>query len=112
MRELPAIQIDADISRAWSIPAVFYTDPEVCARERDRIFARAWQVVGHREQLLKPGDFFTTNLLGEPLLLVRGAQGELRAFYNVCRHRAGPPAEGCGSRKAVSLRLSRLDLRA
>ena len=80
MRELPAIQIDADISRAWSIPAVFYTDAEVCARERDCIFARAWQVVGHREQLLKPGDFFTTDLLGEPLLLVRGAQGELRGF--------------------------------
>jgi choline monooxygenase len=37
--------------------------------------------------------------IGEPLLLVRGAQGELRGFYNVCRHRAGPPAEGCGSRK-------------
>jgi choline monooxygenase len=99
MRELPPIQIDADISRAWSIPALFYTDPEVGARERDRIFARTWQVVGHHEQLLKAGDFFTTELLGEPLLLVRGAQGELRAFYNVCRHRAGPPAEGCGSRK-------------
>ena len=99
MPELPAIQIDADISRAWSIPAPFYTDPAVWARERERIFARAWQVVGHRGQLLQPGDFFTTELLGEPLLLVRGAQGELRGFYNVCRHRAGPPAEGCGSRK-------------
>jgi len=70
MRELPPIQIDADISRAWSIPALFYTDPEVGARERDRIFARTWQVVGHHEQLLKAGDFFTTELLGEPLLLV------------------------------------------
>jgi choline monooxygenase len=56
-------------------------------------------VVGHHDQLAKPGDFFTTELQGEPLLLVRGAQGELRGFYNVCRHRAGPPAEGCGSRK-------------
>ena len=54
---------------------------------------------GITRQLTKPGDFFTTELLGEPLLLVRGAQGELRGFYNVCRHRAGPPAEGCGSRK-------------
>jgi choline monooxygenase len=106
MRELPAIEIDADISRAWSIPAAFYTDPEVCARERERIFTRAWQVVGHREQLLKPGGFFTTDLLGEPLLLVRGAQGELRGFYNVCRHRAGPWQKGGIAR--VSLRLSRL----
>src|SRR5271169_1546656 len=99
MSKLPLLQIDSDISRAWSIPAPFYTDPEICAQENERIFARTWQVVGRREQLTKPGDFFTTELLSEPLLLVRGAQGELRGFYNVCRHRAGPPAEGCGSRK-------------
>jgi choline monooxygenase len=55
--------------------------------------------VGNRHQLANPGDFFTTELLGEPLFLVRGAGGELRGFYNVCRHRAGTPAEGCGSRK-------------
>ena len=45
------------------------------------------------------GDYFTTELVGEPLLIVRGNDGKLRGFYNVCRHRAGPPAEGCGSRK-------------
>jgi choline monooxygenase len=99
MSERADLLIDSDISRAWSIPAPFYTDPQLFARERDRIFARTWQVVGHRDQLIKPGDFFTTQLMDEPLLLVRGAQGELRGFYNVCRHRAGPPAEGCGSRK-------------
>jgi choline monooxygenase len=93
------LHIDFDISRAWSVPASFYTDPATFAEETDKIFARSWQVVGHADQLAKPGDFFTTELLGEPLLLVRGAQGELRGFYNVCRHRAGPPAEGCGSRK-------------
>jgi phenylpropionate dioxygenase-like ring-hydroxylating dioxygenase large terminal subunit len=93
------VHIDSDISRAWSVPASFYTDPAIFAEERDKIFARTWQVVGHADQLVKPGDFFTTELLGEPLLLVRGAQGELRGFYNVCRHRAGPPAGGCGSRK-------------
>ena len=99
MNKLPALQIDPEISRAWSVPAPFYTDAEVAAREAECIFARTWQVVGRREQLAKPGDFFTTELLEEPLLLVRGALGELRGFYNVCRHRAGPPAEGCGSRK-------------
>lgn len=99
MRELPAVQIDADISRAWSIPAVFYTDPEVWARERDRIFARAWQVVGHREQLLKPGDFFTTDLLGEPLLLVRGVQSELRAFTTSAATAPDPPPRGADRAK-------------
>src|SRR5882757_9055200 len=99
MNPLPVLQIDSEISQAWSVPAPFYTDPEVAAREAERIFARTWQVVGRREQLAKPGDFFTTELAGESLLIVRGARGELRGFYNVCRHRAGPAAEGCGSRK-------------
>ena len=97
--QTPSLQIDADISRAWSVPASFYTDSEIFAREKDRIFRRTWQVVGHRDQLAKPGDYFTCELSGEPLLLVRGPKGELRGFYNVCRHRAGPPAEGCGNRK-------------
>ena len=93
------VSIHADIASAWSLPARFYTDLEVFAIEQARIFGRSWQVVGHHDQLSKPGDFFTTELQREPLLLVRGAQGELRGFYNVCRHRAGPPAEGCGNRK-------------
>jgi choline monooxygenase len=99
MPQQPTIQIDGDISCAWSLPAACYADPGVFAQEKERIFARTWQVVGHGAQLAKAGDFFTTDLSGEPLLLVRGVQGELRGFYNVCRHRAGPPAEGCGSRK-------------
>ncbi len=96
---LQALQIDADLSRAWSIPAPYYTRSEILALEREKIFSRTWQVVGHRHQVVKPGDYFTGELAGEPLLIVRGANGELRGFYNVCRHRAGPPAVGCGSRK-------------
>ena len=96
---LPPFAIDAEISEAWSIPAPYYVDPLVHLEEQARIFTRTWQVIGHAHQLARPGDFFTSELFGEPLLLVRGSQGELRGFYNVCRHRAGPPAEGCGSRK-------------
>jgi choline monooxygenase len=91
--------IDPEISRAWTLPANFYFDSDVARQERDRIFRRTWQVVGHRDQVASPGDYFTTQLVGEPILVVRGADHQLRAFYNVCRHRAGPPAEGCGSRK-------------
>lgn len=99
MRDLGKWEIAAEIGKAWSLPARYYTDPDVLGLEQERIFRRSWQVVGHREQVAKPGDYFTTEVAGEPLLLVRGAGGELRGFYNVCRHRAGPPAEGCGSRK-------------
>ncbi len=97
--DLKSLEIDRDISRAWSIPAPFYSDPAMAELEKEKIFGRTWQVVGHRDQLLHPGDYFTTEMIGEPLLIVRGAKGEIRGFYNVCRHRAGPPAEGCGSRK-------------
>jgi choline monooxygenase len=100
MADLPnSLHIEADISRAWTLPASCYFDPSVLASEKEKIFSRTWQVVGHQSQVSNPGDYFTTELVGEPLLIVRGADGELRAFYNVCRHRAGPPAEGCGSRK-------------
>ena len=94
-----AFQIEAQIARAWTLPASLYTDASVFATEKEKIFSRTWQVVGHASQVANPGDYFTTEFLGEPLLFVRGGDGKLRGFYNVCRHRAGPPAEGCGSRK-------------
>jgi choline monooxygenase len=96
---LNSLHIEAEISRAWTLPAPLYTDASVFAAEREKIFLRTWQVVGHASQVASPGDYFTTELVGEPLLIVRGADVKLRGFYNVCRHRAGPPAEGCGSRK-------------
>jgi choline monooxygenase len=96
---LKNLKIEGRIGRAWTLPANLYSDPEVYAAEKETIFARTWQVVGHHDQVKNGGDYFTTELIGEPLVVVRGADGKLRAFYNVCRHRAGPAAEGCGSRK-------------
>ena len=93
------IRIENDIARAWTLPASLYFEPAVFEEEKTKIFSRTWQVVGHASQVASAGDCFTTELVGEPLLLVRGADHQLRGFYNVCRHRAGPPAEGCGSRK-------------
>jgi choline monooxygenase len=94
-----SLEIDPEVARAWTLPAKAYTDSDVFADEKEKIFARSWQVVGRKDQVANPGDYFTTELVGEPLLIVRGNDGNLRGFYNVCRHRAGPPAEGCGSRK-------------
>ena len=96
---LKSLRIDSDIARACSVPAPFYRDPDIAQMEREKIFACTWQVIGRRDQIPNPGDYFTTTLMDEPLLVVRGATGEIRGFYNVCRHRAGSPATGCGSRK-------------
>jgi choline monooxygenase len=95
----PLPLIHPEVAHASTLPAHFYTDPAFLDREKEAIFARTWQLVGYREQVANAGDFFTFDLAGEPLLTVRGSDGQLRGFYNVCRHRAGPPAEGCGSRK-------------
>lgn len=95
------MHVDAEIARAWTLSAPLYTDPTVFALEKERTFSRTWQVAGHASQVTNPGDYFTTELVGEPLLFVRGLDGMLRGFYNVCRHRAGSPAEGCGSRKLL-----------
>ena len=92
-------RFEPKIEKAWTLPSTLYTDPAIFASEKDKVFSRTWQVIGHASQVANPGDYFTTELVGEPLLCVRGSDGKLRGFYNVCRHRAGPPAEGCGSRK-------------
>ena len=88
---------DASLAEAATIPASWYTDSAMAALERERVFAATWQAVGNVEQVVNCGDFFTTEVAGEPLLVVRDAGGELRAFYNVCRHHAAAVATAkCG----------------
>ncbi|MFL6438032.1 MAG: aromatic ring-hydroxylating oxygenase subunit alpha [Terriglobales bacterium] len=93
------MEIDPVVGSSWTLPSAVYLDPALLKREMESLFGKSWQIVGRRDQVTRPGGYFTAQLLGEPLLIVRGNDGVLRGFYNVCRHRAGPPAEGCGSRK-------------
>ena len=65
----------------------FYCDPEIFEREVRRVLLRHWHCVGHVSQLPGAGDFFTTEICGEPLVIVRGQDREVRALLNVCRHR-------------------------
>lgn len=78
----------APLERASTIPAPWYTDEGVAELERAAIFGGTWQAAACAEQLEHAGDFVTTEIAGEPIVLVRGADGVLRAFYNVCRHHA------------------------
>jgi choline monooxygenase len=92
---------ETNLARATTLPARCYTDAGIFALERERIFARTWQPVGRTDQLRSIGDFLTAEVAGEPVVVLRDLQGELRAFANVCRHRAGAVAEGCGNRKTL-----------
>jgi len=86
------------LEKAWTIPAPWYFDPRITRLERDSVFASNWQVVGRLDQVKDPGQFFTIEINNEPLLVVRGDDGKLRCFYNVCRHHAAavvPEEKGC-----------------
>ncbi len=95
---------DPDLAHAATMPARWYRAPEFAALEKERIFARTWQAVGRAEEVARAGDFFTCEVVGEPLVVTRGTDGVLRAFYNVCRHRAGNVAAGKGNRKSLQCR--------
>ena len=93
-----------DLTRASTLPSRWYTDPEFLQLEKERIFWKTWQWVGSASLVKRPGDFFTADLLGEPLVITRNQTGELQAFFNVCLHRAGPVALGKGNRKSLQCR--------
>ncbi|HTR02475.1 MAG TPA: SRPBCC family protein [Thermoanaerobaculia bacterium] len=94
-------RFDADLASAATIPSTWYRDPAILEREQDRVFGKTWQLVGHSEQVRLPGDYFTCTVASEPLVVTRAEDGQIRAFSNVCRHRAGPVARGAGHRKAL-----------
>jgi choline monooxygenase len=94
-------QFEPNLARASTLPSSWYVDPAVLASEQRAIFAKTWQLVGRTEQVAEPGGYFTAQIANEPLLIVRGNDGELRALSNVCRHRAGPIAKGEGKRPVL-----------
>jgi choline monooxygenase len=88
----------APLEEAFTIPAPWYLDERIAALEQQQIFSRNWISVGRAGQVAAPGDFFTIELAGEPLVVVRGDDGILRAFFNVCRHHAAAVVTApCGS---------------
>lgn len=85
------------LERAHTIPKVWYLDPAIHAAECRTVFANSWQAVGRLDQLTEAGSFLTADIAGEPIVVVRDQEGMLRAFYNVCRHRAARVLEeACG----------------
>src|ERR1700745_3085224 len=92
----------APLSEAFTIPAPWYVDPRIADLEAQTVFINTWQVVGRADQVERPGQFVTATIAGEPIVAVRGADGQLRAFYNVCRHHAAKVVtEPCGSARIL-----------
>jgi choline monooxygenase len=106
------LDINSQVECAETLPSHFYTDPAMLARERKNIFLNTWQLVGTlsqpcgeangvRRTIADPESFFTTDVVSEPVIVTRDKAGTLRAFSNVCRHRAGPIAQGSGCKHVL-----------
>ena len=106
------LDVHERIECAHTLASRFYTDPAVLEIEKEKIFRHTWQLVGTLSQacgemnsakrtIADPGAFFTTDVAGEPIIIVRDKEGTLRAFSNVCRHRAGPIAQGSGCQNVL-----------
>lgn len=80
------------LPRAETIPSAWYLEPRFDALDRAAVLARTWQYVGHAARVAGAGDYLVADVAGHPVVVVRDTDGALRAFYNVCRHRAGPLA--------------------
>jgi Rieske 2Fe-2S family protein len=92
----------ASAAGAKSLPQKYFVSPEVFAAEQKKIFPKNWLLVGHQSQLEKSGDFFLVTIAGESLIVVRDQKSEVRAFYNVCRHRGTRLKEdACGHGSAI-----------
>jgi choline monooxygenase len=106
------LDVNEQIECAHTLASRFYTDPAILDIEKTRIFVRTWQLVGTlshacgeiddaKRTIADPESFFTADVAGEPIIVVRDKQGVLRAFSNVCRHRAGPIALGSGCKNVL-----------
>jgi phenylpropionate dioxygenase-like ring-hydroxylating dioxygenase large terminal subunit len=85
---------DVDPDADWSLPGWIYTDPEFFAVEMERVIRPSWQIVCHVSEIPGAGDYQTIDYLGESVVVIRGEDGAVRAFTNVCRHRAMRLVEG------------------
>ncbi len=84
-----------------TLPALWYHDPAVYAREREAIFRRHWWPLAREDEVAAPGAYAAGEIAGWPAFVVRGRDGALRGFHNVCRHRAGPLVRQAAGRCAA-----------
>ena len=93
LQELAALPND----RPMGMPGAFYTSQEYYEHETRTVLRSGWHCLGREDEIPNTGDYFTAQLLNEPLLVVRGDDGNVRVLANVCRHRGMPLAEGRGN---------------
>ena len=94
-------ELTDDPQRSAALPGYLYSDPAVFETEKTRLFHKVWQCVGHASELPNIGDYLVARVIDQELFVLRGVDGELRAFYNVCQHRAHELLKGRGNVASV-----------
>nr|WP_186354455.1 ring-hydroxylating oxygenase subunit alpha [Pseudomonas lactis] len=98
--KLPA-DFCANVEHAHTLPASYYTQPAVFEYEKETIFAKSWICIAHRSEVAENNAYITRDVVGESIIVVRGRDGVLRAFYNVCPHRGHQLLTGSGKARNV-----------
>lgn len=104
LRDIEEIKsgFDPVAARSYSLPSRFYIEPDSLEFEKRAIFHRSWQFVCHGEKLKGPGSYIAFDVQGQSIVALRDGEGTLRAFYNVCRHRAHELLSGEGHTKLIT----------
>ena len=84
------------VETAKTLPPVIYTSEEFLAFEKDALYAHEWLCLGRASRIPEPGDYFTVDVIGEPLVVARGKDGTIRVMSAVCQHRGMVVVEGEG----------------
>jgi choline monooxygenase len=101
-RTFPSERHFAEPERSWTLAAPYYFDAEVYRRELDRIFYRSWNFVCHEEMVREPGSYTTFRIGDQNVMVIRGKDGTLRAFHNVCQHRGHELLKGSGKAPVIT----------
>ena len=102
----PAAALHANVAvpfeRAHAMPKAVYTSDEFLALEQKHVFSADWLCAGRAESLAEPGDYLTMEIAGEPVIVLRDRDGQVRAMSNVCRHRMSTLLQGRGHVRAIT----------
>ncbi|KGJ07937.1 (2Fe-2S)-binding protein [Paracoccus versutus] len=93
--------VNRPLEDAHAMPPAVYTSPDFLACELESIFSREWICVGRSSGLPNVGDYLTYDLAGQPIVVLRGKDGQIRAFSNVCLHRMSTLVDGCGNKRLL-----------
>ena len=92
---------DSDPFNSWSIHTRCYQDPQFLKIDQEQIFHKSWQFLCHESKLSEPGSYVTASIQGQSVFATRDHNGELRGFYNVCKHRGHELLSGEGNKKLI-----------